>query len=265
MDNYCVVTVFHKIEKNIRGNTAAVLETTELLDTATCARLAEEFNQPATSFIREEKPGHYSVCWFAPDSEINLCGHGSLAIAAYLKEVKGEEKAILHYDGGVIKLGWDKDAYFIWIDPIDVIEHKNPPAGLSEALGTDIVDYFTTSNKDIVLLKTEEILKNLKPNFAALAKLEPFGYAVSAPGDYCDFVSRTFVPKVKQLEDHATGSSHAILAPFWSDRLMKDNLRAYQLSPRGGYFICEMHLNKVLLKGQAKIWARGSAAFKFEL
>jgi PhzF family phenazine biosynthesis protein len=265
MDNFCIVTVFHKIEQNIRGNTAAVLETTEILETANCARLAEEFNQPATSFIRQEKPGHYSVRWFAPDSEIDLCGHGSLAIAAYLKEFKGEEKAILHYKGGIIKIGTDNDGYFIWVEPIDVIEHKSPPAGLSEALGAEIVDYFTTANKDIILVKSEAILKNLKPNFEALAKLEAFGYAVSAPGNTCDFVSRTFVPKIKLLEDHATGSSHAILAPFWSERLMKNKMIALQLSQRGGYFICEMHLNKVLIKGQAKIWAQGKATFKFEL
>lgn len=265
MDNYGILSVFHNFEQNIKGNTAAVLETTEILDTASCERIAEEFNQPATCFIRQEKPGHYSVRWFAPDSEIELCGHGSLAIAAYLKEVKDEEKAILHYPGGVIKIGTDNDGYFIWVDPIEIIEHKRPPAGLSEALGAEIVDYFTTANKDIILVKSEETLRKLKPDFEALARLEPFGYAISAPGNTCDFVSRTLVPKVKQLEDHATGSSHAILAPFWSERLMKNKMIALQLSERGGYFICEMHLNKVLLKGRAQLWARGKSAFKFEL
>mgnify|MGYP003652853722 FL=1 len=265
MHNFCIVTVFHDIDQNIKGNTAAVIELTSNLETENCAALAEEFNQPATSFIRKEKEGQYAVRWFAPDGEIGLCGHGSLAIAAYLHEVKGEDKATLHFKDGIIQVGFNGEHYFIWIEPIEIIEHKAPPAGLAEALGTSIVDYFTTNNKDIVLVISEEVLKNLKPDFPALAQLEPFGYAVSAPGNHSDFVSRTFVPKVKQLEDHATGSSHAILTPFWSERLMRSELKAYQLSPRGGCFICEMHLNKVLLKGNAKIWAQGEAMKNYEL
>lgn len=259
MNNFCIATVFNDFPTLRKGNTAAVLECEEELNTAACARLAEEFNQPATSFIYPIKEGHYRVRWFAPDEEIGLCGHGSLAIAAYLKEVKGETNAILHYTDGHLKIGYNTEGYFIWIDPIEVIEHKAPPSGLAEALGVEIVDYFTTANKDIVLLKSEEILANMNPDFNALAALEPFGYAVTAPGKECDFVSRTLVPKVKQLEDHATGSSHAILSPFWSERLMKNKLKAFQLSSRGGYFICEMHMNKVLLKGQAKIWAQGKS------
>jgi len=265
MENFCIVTVFHDIAKNLKGNTAAVLELNSDLGEDNYSALAEEFNQPATSFIRKEKEGHYQVRWFAPDSEIGLCGHGSLAIAAYLKEVKGEDKGILHFKDGTIEVGFNGEHYYLWMDPIEVIAHKAAPKGLAKALGTDIIDYFTTANKNIVLVANEETLANLKPDFPAMAKLEPFGYSVSAPGDKSDFVSRTFVPKVKQLEDHATGSSHALLTPFWSERLMKNEMTAFQLSPRGGSFICEIHLNKVLLKGQAKIWVRGNAAKTYEL
>jgi len=265
MENFCIVSVFHAIDRNIKGNVAAVLELDSELDTNNCSQLAEEFNQPATSFIKKEKEGHYQVRWFAPDAEIGLCGHGSLAIAAYLNEIKGETKAVLHFNDGSIKVGFNGDQYYMWMDPIEVIAHKTPPVGLAQALGSDIIDYFTTYNKDIVLVASEEILANLRPDFPALAQLEPFGYSVTAPGQESDFVSRTFVPKVKQLEDQATGSSHAILTPFWSERLMKSEMTAQQLSLRGGYFICEMHLNKVLLKGQAKIWAKGNASQTYEL
>ncbi len=265
MKNFCIVTVFHNLKQGLKGNTAAVLELTSDLSEDNYSQLAEEFNQPATSFIKQEKEGHYQVRWFAPDEEIGLCGHGSLAIAAYLKEVKGEDKGILHFADGLIEVGFDGSDYYMWIEPIEVIAHKAPPQGLEEALGCKIVDYFTTSNKNIVLLKDQSTLKKLKPDFRALAKLEPFGYSVTAPGDSADFVSRTFVPKVKQLEDHATGSSHALLTPFWSERLMKNKMQALQLSPRGGSFTCEIHLNKVLLKGQAKIWARGNASQSYEL
>lgn len=254
---YCFATVFHDFENNYHGNIAAVVELNEMWTKERMQALAADFNQPATSFLIPQKPGHYQVFWFAPDEEIGLCGHGSLAAAVYLKEKKNEEKAILHYTSGHIKVGFDATQFFMWIEPIEVIDHLPNPAGLAEALGVEVHDYFSTSNKDIVLLKSEDDLRNMKPNFQALAQLEAFGYAVTAPGKEVDFVSRTLVPKVKQLEDHATGSSHAILTPFWGERLMKKSMQALQLSPRGGVFTCEIHMNQVLLKGQGKLWAEG--------
>lgn len=257
MINYCIATVFHDLDKGYRGNPAAVVELESKWTKEQMQALAADFNQPATTFLIPQKPGHYEVFWFAPDGEIGLCGHGSLAAAVYLKEQKNEEKAILHYASGHVKVGHDSDSYFLWIEPIEVIDHLPNPAGLAEALGVEVHDYFSTSNKDIVLLKTEDDVRNMKPDFQALAKLEAFGYAVTAPGKEVDFVSRTLVPKVQQLEDHATGSSHAMLTPFWGERLLKKSMHSLQLSPRGGVFTCEIHMNQVLLKGQGKLWATG--------
>lgn len=257
MTNYSLVTVFHDLEQGLRGNNAAVLLLDGPVPDSEMAAWAEEFNQPATSFIWPEKDGHYQVRWFAPDEEIGLCGHGSLAIAAFLKEIKGEEKAILHYREGFLKVGHDKGQYYIWIEPIEIIDHLAVPQELEAALGLEVHDYFSTSNKYLVLLKSERDLASMKPDFEALAQLEPFGYTLTAPGEESDFVSRTLVPKVQQLEDHATGSSHAILTPFWSERLMKTEMTARQLSPRGGAFHCAMHMNQVLLRGKAKIWLKG--------
>lgn len=257
MIKYNLITVFNSPSQGFKGNTAAVM----LLDSAPkdeqMQAWATDFNQPATTYLWPSKDGHYHVRWFAPDGEIDLCGHGSLAAAAFLKEKHQLDKAILHYRNGHVKVGKEDHSYYLWIDPIEVIDHGNKPSGLDEALGVEVHDYFRTANKDIVLLKSEAELRAMKPDFNALKSLEPFGYSVTAPGDKVDFVSRTLVPKVQQLEDHATGSSHAILTPFWSDRLRKNEMEAWQLSPRGGAFQCEMHLNQVLLKGDGHIWADG--------
>lgn len=257
MTKFSIITVFHNQSLNFRGNNAAVIYLESAPREEYMSQWAADFNQPATTFIWPEKEGHYQVRWFAPDSEIGLCGHGSLAVAAFLKDFKDEEKAVLHYREGHLKVGFEKGAYFLWINPIEVIDHSPAPAGLEDALGLKVKDYFTTSNKDLVLVESEEALKKMKPNFAALAQLEPFGYTITAPGKEVDFVSRTLVPKVQQLEDHATGSSHAILTPFWSERLMKTEMSALQLSPRGGAFHCGFHMNQVLLKGEALILGRG--------
>lgn len=261
MNNFNIISVFIDQEKGFRGNNAAVVLLDSVPSDKQMALWAEDLNQPATTFLWSEKAGHYQVRWFAPDEEIGLCGHGSLASAVFLKKELKEEKAILHYRDGHIKVGCDEGGYFMWINPIEVIDHIPAPKGLEEALGIEVHDYFSTSNKDLVLVKSEEALSNMKPDFKALSKLEPFGYAVTAPGEDVDFVSRTLVPKVQQLEDHATGSSHAALTPFWSERLMKDKMDALQLSPRGGAFHCEIHMNQVLLRGKAKTICSG----KFEL
>jgi len=257
MENFCIVTVFHNRQEAYLGNTAAVIEMESAWTEEEMANMAAELQQPATTYLLRTKEGHYQVYWFAPDGEIDLCGHGSLAAASYLHQFKGEEKAILHYRNGHVKVGYEDAAYFLWIEPIEIIDHLPVPAALEEALGQKVHDYFSTANKFIVLLSSEEDLRSMQPDFKALAKLEPFGYTVTAPGNEVDFVSRTLVPKVQQLEDHATGSSHAALCPFWSERLMKNSMSAIQLSPRGGVFQCEMHLNQVLLKGRAQIWTRG--------
>jgi predicted PhzF superfamily epimerase YddE/YHI9 len=98
----------------------------------------------------------------------------------------------------------------------------------------------------------------MKPDFDWLRKSKIFGYAVSAPGDQVDFVSRTLVPHVLQLEDHATGSSHAILVPYWAEKFGKPKMQSLQLSPRGGAFNCELNGNKVLLSGQYEILDHGN-------
>ncbi len=257
MENFAIISAFSDIEHGRLGNNAAVILSQNRLEKSEMSAIAFELQQPATTFLFPIKPGHYEVFWFAPDGEIDLCGHGSLAAAAFLNNFKSEEKAVLHYEKGFIKVGYENNSHYLWIDPIEVIDHQKAPEGLESALGKEIHDYFTTANKHIVILKSEEDVQSMKPDFNALAKLEPFGYAVSAPAKEVDFVSRTLVPKVQQLEDHATGSSHAVLVPFWAERLMKSEMESLQLSPRGGAFHSEIHMNKVLLKGQTRLIVQG--------
>lgn len=142
----------------------------------------------------------------------------------------------------------DKDEARIGLKAIPV-EQAEVPAALVRALAVPVEAFFTSSNKHIVLLESEELLREMKPDFVRLRQLDYFGYAITAPSTEVDFVSRTIVPHVQQLEDHATGSSHAVLTPFWSERLGKKDLRALQVSPRGGVFGCELRGDTVYLNG----------------
>jgi PhzF family phenazine biosynthesis protein len=255
-----IIAVFTSQKRGFTGNTAAVLLTKSPLSETEMARLAADFNQPATTFLWPAKEEHhYHVRWFAPDSEIGLCGHGSLAAMAYLHHQLGLDKSTLLYSSGQIECYVNPDgSCSMKIEAIPVLNQKPTPAILEEGLGVKVQEYYTTANKDIVVLGSEEELRNMTPDFEKLREYEVFGYAVTAPGREVDFVSRTIVPHVMQLEDHATGSSHAALAPFWSKRLAKTKMDALQLSRRGGAFGCEVQSNHVILTGNYTLIAEGN-------
>jgi len=258
---FSLIKVFNDPGLQLAGNTSAVVLLEKPLSTAQMQRLASDFNQPATTFLQRRDAKNFEVRWFAPDAEIGLCGHGSAAAMGYLYEEFQLEKAHFHAKGQRITGAWERGhEVSIYLDHIEIIDHKQGFPALADALGVPVRDYFTTTNKDIVLIDSEELLQQMRPNFSALAQLEPFGYTVTAPGQEVDFVSRTLVPKVQQLEDHATGSSHAVLTPFWSERLGKKQMTARQLSPRGGALTCEMGLSKVKLSGRFQKVAQGQLA-----
>ena len=257
---FALIAVFNDPEKNIRGNISSVVITEKPMPEKEMQFLAADFNQPATTYLWSEgAPNHFSVRWFAPDAEIDLCGHGTMAAIAFLSEKYPDQKDFrLSYSKNKISGNANKDGtHTIILDPVPVLKEKEIPGLLKKGLGITIKNYFLTNNKDILLVEREDDLKRMNPDFNILRQLETFGYAVTAPGNDVDFVSRTLVPHVQQLEDHATGSSHAALTPFWSERLNKSKMTAHQLSKRGGAFICELKENKVHLSGKSTVIARG--------
>jgi predicted PhzF superfamily epimerase YddE/YHI9 len=263
MTPFSIIQVFSKAAMAFTGNTAAVILVNDLSNTKALQALAADFNQPATTFLKDLGDANFEVRWFAPDAEIGLCGHGTAAAQVFIQKTFNFKEANMHYNGGKLEGCSTQNEVSFYLDPIEIIDHKVRFKALADALGTPLLDYFTTPNKNVVLLENEEQVRNLKPNFSALAQLEPFGYAVTAPGTSTDFVSRTLVPKVQQLEDHATGSSHAVLTPFWAERTGKKKMTALQLSKRGGFFNCEMGLSQVRLSGEFKIIAEGTLAQNF--
>src|SRR5690606_18814668 len=107
------------------------------------------------------------------------------------------------------------------------------PEAIQKGLDIPIVAMYETDNKHLIITDRESSLRSMNPDFEVLRQSDIFGYTVTAPGNQVDFVSRSLVPHVLQLEDHATGSSHAILTPYWAENLNKDRLKSLQLSPRG--------------------------------
>ncbi|MEJ2004209.1 MAG: PhzF family phenazine biosynthesis protein [Cyclobacteriaceae bacterium] len=258
MEDFAIYAVFNKEKMGLFGNTAAVVYSENLPSESVMQRLASDLNQPATTFIAPAgNDKHYLVRWFAPDAEIGLCGHGTMAAIAHLGQATNDEIHLLAGDHELSGRILPNSKAEMKLESIPNSGKTEIPDGLEEALGVAIEAYYPTSNKDIVVLKSEDDLIQMKPDFQALRNIKVFGYAVTAAGHTVDFVSRTLVPHVQQLEDHATGSSHAALAPFWAERLSKTSLTAIQHSPRGGYFKCSVSENQTILSGSFNIIATG--------
>lgn len=253
---FSIVNVFSNEAEGLRGNPSSVIMLDKEIDEKLMQRIGKDLHQPATTFLwASDKKNTYNVKWFAPDAEIQLCGHGALAAISFLfnngvEEGQGQEITLQASKHKII--GWQTavNEYGIKLDGIKSKNTKEIPEILEEAIGQKIIEYRSSDNKNIVVLENETALAQMNPDFALLRNIDVFGYAVTARANQVDFVSRTLVPHVQQLEDHATGSSHALLVPYWSEKLNKKQLVAKQLSPRGGFFKTKYEKNSVTLIGQ---------------
>jgi len=258
---FSLIEVFNDPQQGFKGNTSTVVWLEHELPTQKMQAIATDFNQPATTFLWPgDNDGTFGVRWFAPDSEIGLCGHGSLAAVAYLAKSQGADQEVtLAYPGGKLQ-GQQLNSHScsMRLSAIPITGEEEVSDVLRAGLGQTIIAHYNTNNKNIVLLEDEAAIKRMRPDFAKLRESDIFGYAVTAPGDAVDFVSRTIVPHVQQLEDHATGSSHAALVPFWAGRLNKNEMLAYQLSPRKGRFACQFDNEEVTLEGRFTVLAQGT-------
>ena len=247
-------------ETPFRGNPAAVCLLDETRSDDWMQAVAMEMNLSETAFITPQEDG-FGLRWFTPVTEVNLCGHATLASAHVLWQegrLKTESQARFHTRSGLLSArlreGW------IELDfPRFPIEPAEAPSGLLEAL--DVSPAFVGSSSEDLLLElvSEESVRSLKPNFTLLKTIGTRGIIVtsrSASSDF-DFVSRFFAPAVGIDEDPATGSSHCVLGPFWAERLGKSELRAYQASARGGFLRVRVGANRVYLQGKAVTVLRG--------
>ena len=238
-----------------RGNPAGVCLLEGERDAAWMQSVAAEMNLAETAFLRPRGGGEYDLRWFTPAVEVDLCGHATLASAHELWEsgmLSPDKPARFHTKSGLLTAVRRGD----WIEldfPATPEKKVNPPPGLLEALGTE-ARYVGRSIFDyLVELESEDAVARLKPDFGRLAKISARGViatARSASADF-DFVSRFFAPASGIDEDPVTGSAHCCLAPFWSERLGKDNFAARQISARGGILRLRLTGDRVLLAGQA--------------
>ena len=235
-------------EQPFRGNPAAVVLLDRERDDAWLQNVAMEMNLSETAFLLP-RGDNYSLRWFTPTVEVDLCGHATLA-SAHVVLQDGEE-ARFETRSGILtarRKGEWIELNFPSTPPAPIL----PFPGLAAALGAEIVECGKTIFDVLVELQSEEAVRSLEPDVRALATIDARGVIVTArSSDPFDFVSRYFAPAFGIDEDPVTGSSHCALAPYWSPKLGKTEFLAQQASKRGGTLRVTLDGDRVLLAGQA--------------
>jgi PhzF family phenazine biosynthesis protein len=240
------------------GNPAAVMPLDGFPDDAVLQAIAAENNLAETAFLVREG-GNYRLRWFTPTVEVPLCGHATLASAAVVMErlEPGRSSVIFQSASGPLTVN-RTDRGYVMNFPARPSLPVSTPLGLAGALGVDPVEVVWNEFNYLALLESAQVLRELAPDMAGLARLDRSGIIVTTPGDKnYDFVSRYFAPAKGVPEDPVTGAAHCMLAPFWAKRLGKTEFRAFQASRRGGEVICRLVGDRVELEGTCVFYLEG--------
>jgi PhzF family phenazine biosynthesis protein len=240
------------------GNPAAVVPLEAWLDDATLQAIATENNLSETAFLVGGK-GEYDIRWMTPATEVDLCGHATLASAwvVFHELEPGRSEVVFRSKSGPLPVV-EKD------DRLALDFPSRPPEKadarrerLGDALGRHPGAVLAARDLMAVFAREEDV-RALAPDMGKLVTFADAGVIATAPGHDCDFVSRFFAPAYGIPEDPVTGSAHCALVPYWAERLGKTILHARQISARGGELVCELRGDRVEIAGHAVKYLEGT-------
>ena len=230
----------------------------EWLDETTMQSIAEENNLSETAFFVRQGD-RYNLRWFTPVSEVDLCGHATLATSFVIFNYLNTSLSLIEFEtkSGLLKV--EKSGDLISLDfPARRAVRTEMSDILIKALGAQPVELHQAVGF-LAVFESESQIRSLKPDFEKLKNVEDGGNViVTAPGVEVDFVSRFFAPNLGIPEDPVTGAAHTTLIPYWAERLKKKNLHALQVSHRGGELWCEDRGDRVKMSGKAILYSRGT-------
>ena len=243
------------------GNPAAVYVLKEPLSDDLMQKIAAEMNLSETAFVLRSRNAT-RLRWFTPTTEVDLCGHATLASAhALFTAIDQPRSGVITFDSASGALICKQTPAGIRLDfPATPPSPVPTDAIIFKQLGVTDPIYFGQSKFDYLIhLPREEDVQALAPNFSALAGIATRGFIVTAEANAADldFVSRFFAPATGVNEDPVTGSAHCCLGPYWARYLNKPALHAAQRSERGGNLAVEVVADRVLLTGRAVLVGRG--------
>lgn len=240
------------------GNPACVVPLEQWLSDDLLLKIAKE-NAVAETAYFVNTGSKFHLRWFTPETEMDLCGHATLAAAYTLN-------AILNYSG-------EKITFETLSGDLEVVVEnsmytlnfpsRNPvatslPSDLSKSINIQPKEVLKA--RDFVLVfSSEEEVRSIKIDRAYFDNLQlgTGGVIFTARGTDSDFVSRFFTPGASVFEDPVTGSAHCSLIPYWSKKLGKKQMTAKQVSERGGTLFCEDREDRVLISGKARTYSEG--------
>lgn len=237
------------------GNPAAVCVMERWPSEESMMKLAMENNLSETAFVVKEQTG-YHLRWFTPSTEVELCGHATLASAYVVLNFYEPDKREVQFHtlSGPLTIRRQKDLYEMnfptyslrEIPVTDAMERAFGVRPVKAVLGLDLVCVF----------ESEETVRTMNPDQALLAGIQGRIQNATAPGKEIDCVSRSFCPKLGIAEDPVCGSAHCQIADYWSRVLNKTEITAYQASRRGGYLHCRMEKDhRIIISGEAALVA----------
>jgi PhzF family phenazine biosynthesis protein len=259
---------FHTVDaftqKPFGGNPAAVCILNDIIPDSLMQSIAFEMNLSETAFVLklkedDERGEGYSLRWFTPNAEVDLCGHATLASSHIMWQTgvcSTTEKINFHTRSGLLTAEYNNGEIGLDFPAIPQKEIKYPPELITAIGGAKPKYVGMTKWNYIVELENEAAVISAQPDFALMLTLPGWGTIVTAEADKnglgkegYDFVSRFFAPEKGITEDPVTGSAHCALGPYWQTRLKKDKFKAYQASERGGTLGVSVVGDRVLLTG----------------
>ena len=245
-------------DKLFGGNPACVVALQEWLPDHRLQQIAKENNLPETAFFIPQGEG-FELRWFTPEIEMDLCGHATLATAHALKaalQYPGE-KIVFSSKSGQLEVSEANGLY-----TLNFPSRKPEPSGLPKIISQSLsrLPSAVLKARDYVLVyESEEDVRDIRINRQIIDQIniDPGGVIITAPGRQSDFVSRFFTPQASHFEDPVTGSAHCSLIPYWADQLGKKEMKALQLSERGGTLYCVDAGDRVLISGHARTYVSG--------
>jgi PhzF family phenazine biosynthesis protein len=234
------------------GNPAAVCVLESELSDDLMLNIAKENNLSETAFITKED-GVYNLRWFTPTGEIDFCGHATLASAFTLFNFYDEtEKIVFKTMKDTIVVN-KIDEYYELIFPKYNYKQIEISDDIISAFSVEPLEAFLS--RDLLLVFDNKDYYKIKPNFNLIGRLNATCVAITTDSSEYDCISRVFAPSIGVNEDPVTGSTHCLIAPYWSQKLNKKEIKAYQDSSRGGFLQCTVLEDKVRILGKAVLYS----------
>ena len=239
------------------GNPAGVCLLDNWLPDAELQAIAAENHFSETAFFTKETD-HYHLRWFTPTTEVDLCGHATLAPAYVLFHELGFAGDVIRFQtrSGMLEAR-RRDKMVELNFPSRPPMRCEKSETLLDALNVTPREVLASERDYLVVLDNWAAVSAINPDMELLVDTDRYCTIVTAPGKNCDFVSRFFAPAAGIPEDPVTGSAHCTLIPYWAKRLGKSELFARQISQRGGDLYCRNLDERVAIAGHAVIYCRG--------